>query len=66
MIIDKAPCAGCKPPERTPGCHAHCEKYIEWSARNEEYRSKVNCERRKYYTGESISIESTYRHMRRR
>lgn len=26
------PCKDCVPPERHPGCHGKCEKYIEWYA----------------------------------
>ena len=25
-----SPCMGCVPPQRFPGCHQHCEKYIAW------------------------------------
>lgn len=28
-------CHPCKPPVRYPGCHDHCERYIEEKAQNE-------------------------------
>ena len=29
-------CKLCKPPDRYPGCHSHCEKYIEEKAQYEQ------------------------------
>ena len=29
-------CMPCKPPERYPGCHDHCSKYIEEKAQHEK------------------------------
>lgn len=39
----KSPCYSCKD-ERHPGCHARCEKYLEFRARLDG----INAERQKY------------------
>ena len=31
-------CKGCVPPDREPGCHAKCPKYLEEKARYEELK----------------------------
>ena len=35
-------CNGCKPPERTPTCHATCPKYAEQKAKHEAEREERN------------------------
>lgn len=40
---------GCVPdcPNRKPGCHDHCETYLENKKAYEEYKHYVKCEREK-------------------
>ena len=38
-----APCMKCTfETGRHPGCHAECEKYIEWTKQNDEKRKKLS------------------------
>lgn len=39
------PCFKC--PDRKPGCHAACEKYIAWSAEEQERKDLIYKNRRK-------------------
>ena len=47
-------CKDC--PDRYPGCHDHCPKYLEQKAKNEEYKKQVKHAMR--VDSEFISIRS--------
>ena len=34
-------CQPCKPPDRYPGCHDHCKKYIEQKAINDAQNEAI-------------------------
>ena len=34
------PCFGCVPPDRYPGCHAHCPKRAEYVRKNAEIKAR--------------------------
>ena len=36
------PCKDCVPPERHPGCHPECEKYLAWSAERQQELAKIH------------------------
>ena len=44
MPNDICPCKDCKDRVPEPNCHITCQKYIGWSKRNEERRTKMRNE----------------------
>ena len=36
-----SPCRDCRPEDKYIGCHADCEKYIEYTIRQKEIKTKV-------------------------
>lgn len=57
-----SPCIPCKPPERQPGCHDHCERWKEWKAIYDAEAEIVWQERKKYSDGIGVAIDIHRRH----
>lgn len=60
-MYEKCPCRGCEPPEREPGCHARCEKYLTWKASKQEIKDKIRYEREKEYNAAGLLHDSYIR-----
>lgn len=43
------PCKYCIPPERFPGCHAHCAKYRKWKELHDAIRERERKEKASEY-----------------
>lgn len=56
-------CINCE--KRHPGCHSHCEEYLQAKEEHDEYKAKMLDEKRKEYDYESRVAEINYRRMRR-
>lgn len=65
MII--CPCKGCEAPKRHPGCHAHCEAYLDWKELHDQCReeSRLESKRRLDYE-KSLRKISPIRYKRRK
>lgn len=55
----KTPCRDCK--ERVLGCHATCQKYIDWKKEVDEYNAKMYADKKARY----IPEEFLYRRSKR-
>jgi hypothetical protein len=40
-IFNSTPCRKCMAPDRYPGCHSKCNKYIEWKTKLDEEKTKI-------------------------
>ena len=44
-------------PERTPGCHGTCKKYISWDSERKELRRKINEEKKKSKIARQFEVD---------
>lgn len=44
-----APCKGCLPPKRNPGCHDECELYVKWKKEHDAEQKRIREENRMKY-----------------
>lgn len=63
-VYDKCPCRECVPPEREPGCHWNCEKYIEWKESTEDAKARIRYEKAKEYNACGLLHDSYVRTLR--
>lgn len=61
-------CKDCVPPQRFPGCHAKCSKYLEEKAKWEEEKKLIKANKAialTNYDFDEIAYASSKRHKRR-
>lgn len=61
-------CKDCVPPQRFPGCHAKCSKYLEEKAKWEEEKKLIKANKTialTNYDFDEIAYASSKRHKRR-
>ena len=49
-------CRDCKPPERQPGCHATCERFLKEREEHLVYTDKVRKAKKEEYSGISRAV----------
>lgn len=61
--ISNCPCKDC--PDRAPGCHGKCERFLAWQKWNEERRDRERNERRSKDVMSDAKKRAIWKKMRR-
>ena len=59
-------CIPCKPPDRYPGCHSHCQRYIEAKAKHDQEKAIVDRKRAIVQRIDAQKIAGVVRALRRK